>query len=323
MTAPGRGPAPAGQAAGDGAGGQVGQEGQGQLVGLEPPPGRLGHVPAVVPGVVQPQRRQGPDRDRPRHPGHPGPPALSVEGGQVPAEGVGGRLPVLQPVLRALAAVRRPPRRPSTRPASPRAPTRLWWWPGRPGRRRPGGRPRRQPTRPGWRARRCPSRPGRGRPAAGRPGRAWSRRPRPGRRWSARWVVLPSSAAETPQTPARMASSTAELNQARSPDTMPRTANSAAARPNPIAPALARDRVSRRNLNGLRAPSQPRRRAGAGGRLRNGRPPPRRPPAPAPANVVPCARPPSADSEPPTSYPGADRLRPCESWSRRTSSRAA
>jgi len=70
----------------------------------------------------------------------------------------------------------------------------------------------------------------------------------------------------TPQATARMTSSTAELNQDASLVTIPRTANSTASRPNPIAPVRARDRVSCRNLKGLRALSQPRRRlSGTGG----------------------------------------------------------
>ena len=91
-SAPRPGPAPPRQAARDRPGGQVGQQRRGRCVGVEPPPGGLGHVAAVVPGVVEPQRPKGPDRGWSPPPRPPGPASLGVQGGQLPAPGVGGRL---------------------------------------------------------------------------------------------------------------------------------------------------------------------------------------------------------------------------------------
>ena len=99
------GSAPPRQAAGNRPGGQVGQEGQRRLVGLEALAGRLGHVVPVQPGVVEPQHAEGPHRDRARHPWDPAPPTLAVQRRQVPAERVGGRLPGLQPDLGRLTLV--------------------------------------------------------------------------------------------------------------------------------------------------------------------------------------------------------------------------
>ena len=263
MTAPGRGRPSARQPAGDGPGGQVGQEGEGRLVDLEPAPGRLGHVAAVVPGVVEPQHPEGLDRDRARDPGHPGPPALAVEGGQVPAERVGGRLPGLQPGLGRLAPVGGDPgggpvvERPGEGPVAPGAgqggPVAL----GQVGDD-VGGRPGRGGGHVAVPVGRCQPGEQPPDPAVGRlqgldqGGGGQLDRSLPG-----------SRAAVTPQATARMASSTAELYQATSSNTRPRTMHSSADSPNPIAPARARDRVSW-SLIRLSSRAQFRRRGGAG-----------------------------------------------------------
>src|SRR6266545_358585 len=93
------------QAARDHPGGHVGQPGERRLVGLERLAGRLGHVPAVQPRLVEAELCQGPHRHRADHPGHPCPPALAVQRGKLPAERVASRLPGRQARLGRLAGV--------------------------------------------------------------------------------------------------------------------------------------------------------------------------------------------------------------------------